>query len=336
MNFLRTKRANSHHQFDDDRPAKRISTPAGQRLSIILDTRRGKPASTAKISVTTESTFCNDPSHQHVGPVKHGPSTPRKAGFMSVLTGGRLNTPRESSDDVHNGSNLSVSVWSDRDEEKFGHVRQQRRRGVGAWGWKRVALVAALIVAIIILAVGLALGLKKKGTPRYASTALCCSGEHRILTYNQQLTYGNNKYRRLDAGRQRYRPQHNHSKRLSFRFLNVHTHTLRHSLKFPRRHPLLCCLPRYRHIELHRQHRHLDMLSLYRLLLRPTKGSHNFELVHQWLHRRIQDLVRWRRRHIWHDFPESGSRVAGFGQGYGALSVPDHAIEDGQCDYDYR
>jgi hypothetical protein len=95
---------------------------------------------------------------------------------MSVLTGGRLYTPRESSEDVHNGSNLSVSVWSDRDEEKFGHIRQQRRRGVGAWGWKRIALVAAIIAAFIIaLGIGLALGLKKKDTTRYASTAFCRS-----------------------------------------------------------------------------------------------------------------------------------------------------------------
>jgi hypothetical protein len=168
MNFLRTKRANSHQQFDVDRPAKRISTPAGQRLSIILDAKRGKPSSTAKISVTTESTFCNDPSHQHVGPVVHGPSTPKKAGFISVLTGGRLNTPRESSEDVHNGSNLSVSVWSDRDEEKFGHIRQKRRRGACAWGWKKIALIAAIIaVFILALSIGLALGMKKKGTTRY-------------------------------------------------------------------------------------------------------------------------------------------------------------------------
>ena len=71
-------------------------------------------------------------------------------------------TPRESSEDMHNGSNLSVSVWSDRDEEKFGHVRQRRQRGCAAWGWKKLAVVAALIIALIVaLGVGLALGLKK-------------------------------------------------------------------------------------------------------------------------------------------------------------------------------
>lgn len=169
MNFIRSKRAKSHYPIEDDRPAKRISTPAGQRLSIVLEAKRGKSpsaAGAAKISVTTESTFCNDPSHQHVGPVQHGHAhrSEKKGGLISVLTGGRLNTPRESSEDgPHNGSNLSVSVWSDRDEEKFGHVRQQRqRRGFGAWGWKRIAVVAAIIIALIVaLGVGLAMGLKK-------------------------------------------------------------------------------------------------------------------------------------------------------------------------------
>ncbi|RII14076.1 hypothetical protein CUC08_Gglean004217 [Alternaria sp. MG1] len=182
MNFIRSKRAKSYYPTEDDRPAKRISTPAGQRLSVILEAKRGKspaatPSKTAKIEVTTESTFCNDPSHQHVGPVQHGHvhRNEKKGGFMSVLTGGRLTTPRESSEDrPHNGSNLSVSVWSDRDEEKFGHVRQRRRRGLGAWGWKKIAVVAAIIIALIVaLGVGLAMGLKKdhKSSSSEASTS---------------------------------------------------------------------------------------------------------------------------------------------------------------------
>jgi hypothetical protein len=169
MNFVRSKRASTHQPIEDDRPAKRISTPAGQRLSVILDATRSKsPSSTAKINVTTESTFCNDPSHQHVGPVQHGHKSEKKPGFISVITGGRLNTPRESNEEqMANGSNLSVSVWSDRDAEKFGHVRQKRRRGFCAWGRKRIAIIAALIIVLIIaLGVGLALGLKKKGTDR--------------------------------------------------------------------------------------------------------------------------------------------------------------------------
>jgi hypothetical protein len=169
MNFIRTKRASIHQPIDGDRPAKRISTPAGQRLSVILDAKRSKsPASTAKINVTTESTFCNNPDHAHVGQVQHGHKTEKKPGFISVITGGLLNTPRESSEDqMRNGSNLSVSVWSDRDAEKFGHIRQKRRRGLCGWGWKRIALIAAILIALIIaLGVGLAMGLKKKDTTR--------------------------------------------------------------------------------------------------------------------------------------------------------------------------
>ena len=82
-----------------------------------------------------------------------------------------MNTSMESSEDnVHNGSNVSVSVWSARDEEKFGHIRQKRHR-VCVLGWKKMALIVAIIIAFIVaLGVGLALGLKKKDTTRYAST----------------------------------------------------------------------------------------------------------------------------------------------------------------------
>lgn len=169
MDYIRSKRSSGHHPLDDERPAKRISTPAGQRLSVILDaSKRNKSPSPAKISVTTTSTYCNDPTHQHIEPVQHnGPKTPRKTGMVSLLTGGRLgDTPRESLEEqTPNASNLSVSVWSDRDTEgeKFGELRQRSRRGITAWGWKRLAIIGAiLIVCIIALSVGLAVGLKKK------------------------------------------------------------------------------------------------------------------------------------------------------------------------------
>lgn len=91
--------------------------------------------------------------------------------MVSVLTGGRLgDTPRESSEDQDpsNRSNLSVSVWSDKETEKFGQIRQRRRRGIAAWGWKKLAIIAAVIIALIVaLAVGLAVGLKKKTSSRY-------------------------------------------------------------------------------------------------------------------------------------------------------------------------
>jgi hypothetical protein len=56
-------------------------------------------------------------------------------------------------------------VWSDKDAEKFGHIRQQKRRG--GWGRKRLAIIAGVVLALIIaLAVGLALGTKKKSSSR--------------------------------------------------------------------------------------------------------------------------------------------------------------------------
>lgn len=74
-------------------------------------------------------------------------------------------------DQSHNGSNLSVSVWSDLHtprSEKFTQLKttkHSRRQG-----WKRWALIGALIIALIVaLAVGLAVGLKKKDSSRYVS-----------------------------------------------------------------------------------------------------------------------------------------------------------------------
>ncbi|RAR06252.1 hypothetical protein DDE83_007057 [Stemphylium lycopersici] len=198
MNFIRSKRASSHYPIEDDRPAKRISTPAGQRLSIILENnkRSKSPASNAKINVTTESTFCNDPSHQHVGPVQHGHKSEKKAGgILSALTGGILSTPRESSEEhMHNGSNLSVSVWSDREDEKFGHIRQRRRRrGIFAWGWKKIALVAAIIIILIVaLAVGLAVGLKKDSSSSSENSGDSRSGGSESNTSNDNNNSNNN------------------------------------------------------------------------------------------------------------------------------------------------
>ncbi|KAJ4338791.1 hypothetical protein N0V87_003706 [Didymella glomerata] len=138
-----------------------------------------KPEPKSKIEVTTTSTYCNDPTHQHIGPTVHVHEH-RKPGFLSVITGGRLgDTPRESMEDQsHNGSNLSVSVWSDPHtprSEKFTQLEtagKSRRRG-----WKRWALIGALVVALIIaLAVGLAVGLKKKDPTRNPSSTSTTGG----------------------------------------------------------------------------------------------------------------------------------------------------------------
>ncbi|KAH8728459.1 hypothetical protein GQ44DRAFT_609460 [Phaeosphaeriaceae sp. PMI808] len=174
MDFFRSKPSGAHEILDGERPAKRISTPAGERLSLIVESTqalRTKSSAAAKINVTTTSTYCNDPSHQHIEPVLHGHKNHKKPGVVSVLTGGRLDTPRESSEEPQptpNGSHLSVSVWSDKDAEKFGKIRHRKHGGggrgfMGQWSKKRIAIILAVLLAFIIaLAVGLAVGLKKK------------------------------------------------------------------------------------------------------------------------------------------------------------------------------
>jgi hypothetical protein len=170
--MFRSSRSGGHKPLDDEeRPAKRISTPAGQRLSMIIEStqaRRSKPSATTKINVTTTSTYCNDPSHQHIGPVHHDHKNDHRSskmlGVVSVLTGGKLTTPRESIDErTPNGSALSVSVWSDKDAEKFGRIRHKKTRCIQSWSRRRIAIVVAiLLIFIIALAAGLAVGLKKK------------------------------------------------------------------------------------------------------------------------------------------------------------------------------
>lgn len=167
MDYLRNKRASMHQQLEEEPAEKRILTPAGHRLSTILDTKRAKSPTAPKINVTTTSTYCNDPNHTHIGQHKHKPA--KKVGIVSLLTGGRLGEPpRESCEEpTHNDSSLSVSVWSDRDTEKFGHVRQARRRGIAKYSYRKRVIIAALIVALIVaLAVGLGVGLKEKKSSR--------------------------------------------------------------------------------------------------------------------------------------------------------------------------
>lgn len=172
MAIFRSTPSSTHESLDGERPAKRISTPAGQRLSMIIEStqaRRSKSPAPAKINVTTTSTYCNDPTHQHIEPVQHSHKNHKKLAVVSVLTGGKLSTPRESieGERTPNGSALSVSVWSDKDGEKFGHVRHKKIGGIRNWGRKRLAIIGAILLAFIIaLAIGLAVGLKKKPTGR--------------------------------------------------------------------------------------------------------------------------------------------------------------------------
>jgi hypothetical protein len=95
-------------------------------------------------------------------------------GVVSVL-GGKLGTPRESVEEqTPNGSALSVSVWSEKEGDKFGHIRNTKKRGcLAGWSRKRIAIAVAVLLALIVaLAVGLAIGLKKKPASRYALTRI--------------------------------------------------------------------------------------------------------------------------------------------------------------------
>jgi hypothetical protein len=124
-------RKNKHEQLVEP-PAKRISTPAGQRLSVILE--NGDVAKAREL---------------------HRAST-RKSGLAVTLG----EAPRESSEG-NGSSGYSYSVWSDGEKfAAFKNHKQIAKRG----GWKRILLIIALFLALIIaLAVGLAVGLKKKG-----------------------------------------------------------------------------------------------------------------------------------------------------------------------------
>ena len=127
------KQANRHEQLGEP-AAKRISTPAGQRLSMVI----------------TSGDHRNSKANRN---------SMRKSG----MTVGIGEAPRESSEQKSNNSGgYSWSVWSD--GEKFAIFRDNKqitKRG----GWRRILLIVAIIiVAIIALAVGLAVGLKKKGS----------------------------------------------------------------------------------------------------------------------------------------------------------------------------
>jgi hypothetical protein len=124
-------RADKHQQIVEP-PHKRISTPAGQRLSTVIQ-NGDKRASI------------------------------RKSGFNVTLG----DAPRESSEQERSTSSrggYKYSVWSD--GEKLALFRNDKQAS-GKWRWKRILFaIAVIICAIIALAVGLAVGLKKKGSSK--------------------------------------------------------------------------------------------------------------------------------------------------------------------------
>lgn len=142
-------RSKSHQQIVNEPQPKRISTPAGQRLSVILE--NGDSAARAR------------DAHR---------ASVRKSGLSAALA----DAPRESMENKSgDSSGYSYSVWSD-GEKKFSALRNHKqitKRG----GWRRVAIILAIILALIIaLGAGLGLGLKKKSKRYEGCSCYRCVG----------------------------------------------------------------------------------------------------------------------------------------------------------------
>ncbi|PVI03228.1 hypothetical protein DM02DRAFT_612450 [Periconia macrospinosa] len=133
--FWSRSRSHGTHQIIPEPETKRISTPAGQRLSVILENGNAAPKKNLR------------DSHR---------ASVRKSGLSAALA----DAPRDSMDEKSGNSGYTFSVWSD-GEKKLGALRNHKqiaKRG----GWRKLALILAIILILIIaLAVGLALGLKK-------------------------------------------------------------------------------------------------------------------------------------------------------------------------------
>jgi hypothetical protein len=130
----------SHRQLGDEPQTKRISTPAGRRLSVIIE----NGSSESQLTKARES---------------HRASV-RKSGLSAALA----DAPRGSMDERSgNSSGYSYSVWSD-GEKRLAALRNHKqiaKRG----GWKKLAIILlVLLIIIIALAVGLTFGLKKKAS----------------------------------------------------------------------------------------------------------------------------------------------------------------------------
>lgn len=139
MDFFRSNRAVKSPELP---PEKRISTPAGMRLSVIME------------------------NGQNDRPNSKRSSQNRHSFRKSLLPGAfAADVPRESQEDAANKS-FGTSIWSDADGEKLGGFRNNRqiaKRG----GWKRLALIVALVLtAVIAIIIGAVVGTRKKSSKR--------------------------------------------------------------------------------------------------------------------------------------------------------------------------
>ena len=130
----------SQHRELREPAAKRISTPAGQRLSVILGSGDVQKANQQSRSAAHRASV-------------------RKSGLPAELG----DTPRESEEKSTNNSGYSYTVWSDGEKWSLKGSRNIVRR----IGWKRVVVILAIVIAgIVAIAVGIAVGVKKKSPIR--------------------------------------------------------------------------------------------------------------------------------------------------------------------------
>jgi hypothetical protein len=139
MTSFWSRGSSSHEKLPE---TKRISTPAGQRLSIVLE---------------------NGTAAERNARQAHRVSV-RKSGLSAVLA----DVPRESMEEKSaygvanaspNSSGYSFSVWSEVSALKY--HEQVVKRG----GWRKLAIILAVILTLVTaLAVGLGIALKKKPT----------------------------------------------------------------------------------------------------------------------------------------------------------------------------
>lgn len=181
---------------EDAKPVRRISTPAGQRLSVILENKDGRNRSHPANGFVNGNTNRHSNGSGGIPPVLPVRS-PRR--ILPTLNGrqpnpdnngfyGLENTP---SNDDTKFYNFAPSVWSDQQSvtpspptftDKLGeNIRRKRdvwndRRG----GWRRLGLILLLLIVLLAvgLGVGLGVGLKNNGGDDESSQNGGKEGDH--------------------------------------------------------------------------------------------------------------------------------------------------------------
>lgn len=120
----------NHHRELVEPAAKRISTPAGQRLSVILGS----------------------------GDVEKANRNAHRASVLKAGLSPELGDPPRESSEGRSPSSYTYSIWADTEKWSLKGSRNVVRRV----GWKKILFVLALVIAAVVaIAVGVTVGLKK-------------------------------------------------------------------------------------------------------------------------------------------------------------------------------